>query len=65
MFCSNTLTLSREIQRFSHGQFSDVQIILTDVCRRFLRNKLMQSMPIVCNKSLHLYDQEEEIAIRK
>ena len=52
--CTNSLTLSREIECFSNGQFSYVQIMLADVRWGLLGYKLMESMPIVCDTSFFL-----------
>ena len=51
---THTLTSSREINCFSNCHFTNMQVMLAYVSRCFLRNKLLESMPVVSNLSLHL-----------
>ncbi len=46
---TNTLATTWEIKCFSYGQFSQLQVLLTDICSSSLWHKLMHIMPIVCH----------------
>lgn len=54
---ANTLTLSREIQSFSHSHFRHVEIILANVCCGFGRHKLREVIAIVRHPALNLQVQ--------
>ncbi|KAJ0524005.1 hypothetical protein HanIR_Chr10g0499851 [Helianthus annuus] len=47
VFKSNTLTTCRQVKRFSNRHFCNMPILLTDIRRCSLRNKLLKTMAIV------------------
>jgi hypothetical protein len=51
---TNSLASCREIQGLSYSKLSNMIIILTDVCRRSLRHKLVECMTVVGDRSWHL-----------
>lgn len=50
---AGALTSSGEIECLAHGHFSDVKVILADVCRGLLWHKLVKRMAIECDLALY------------
>lgn len=61
MMRSYALTSSRKSQCFSHCQFGYVQIILANVCRCSLWNKLIHLMTVVCHSSWYLFSKVRDV----